>query len=267
MTDQDEFEKSIARVPKLLKNSAKHGRRKMPDYSDVLERVRAIYDEVEKLQHSIVSRSDQNVGRERWLFSAWKALEDLSIILYSLGDVSIGNMYRDRSVYGGNKLDPTSIEGIADLLDKLSKGWEKKDAKDGRRKMSEYDGARLPIRALQSELGELMDRLMARVDTNADRDDSLFRAWGGLYSLRDAIYELGFIADSVADIAELLDKLSRAWAKSESPDEGTSSMTFENEGFGEVTKRLIEKRKDALDALAKHDAESDRDSAERNGTD
>jgi len=56
-----------------------------------------------------------------------------------------------------------------------------------------------------------MDKLVTRVDTNADRDDSLFRAWRGLCNLRDAIYDLGFIAGSVADITELLDKLSKAW--------------------------------------------------------
>jgi len=57
--------------------------------------------------------------------------------------------------------------------------------------MSEYEGIRLQVRALQSELVELMDKLVTRVDTNADRDDSLFRAWRGLCNLRDAIYDLG----------------------------------------------------------------------------
>ena len=93
--------------------------------------------------------------------------------------------------------------------------------------MSEYEGVRLQIRALQSELVELMDRLMTRVDANSG--DGLFRAWGGLLNLRDAIYDLGLVTvgnltesgnlwgrarideESVAEIAELLDKLSKAW--------------------------------------------------------
>jgi len=128
---------------------------------------------------------------------------------------------------------------------------------------------------------EDMERLIARLLMRTDGNDEIttFETWRALDNVVAALYALCNLAvgytgtdgdriiygeidtASRTEIAELLDKISRAWAKSEAPDGGTSSMSFESKRFDQVTKRLIENRKDALDALAKQDAErQDQDS-------
>jgi len=154
---------------------------------------------------------------------------------------------------------------------------------EGTVNVGKYDSLKTRLYEVLFDLSELEERIKARRYKKADESFAHFaKVQQGIHGLIDGLHCLsveGFgelwnsgedskiDADSTAEVIELLDKLTKGWAKSQSPDEGTSSMTFENKGFGEVTKRLIGKRKDALDALAKQDAESDRDSAERKGTD
>jgi len=137
--------------------------------------------------------------------------------------------------------------------------------------VGKYDSLRTRLFEVLFDLSELGERIEARKPQSADESFAHFaKVQQGVRDIMEGLFCLTvetmgepwnsdrdskIDADSTAEVIELLNKLTKGWAKSQSPDNGTSSMTFENKGFGEVTKRLIEKRKGALDALAKHDAE------------